>query len=300
MYNHKSLKMVDSVNNIGKITSVFGKTGAVESIHGDRLNFLVKSQKLKPVVGDNVHWTRQADGTILVTEILEPNNQLERLNQFGQQQIVASNVTQILLITAPLPKPNFLLIDKFLLISELMDCNLSIIFNKVDLVENNDHQLQIYQKLNYPVVMISAKEKINLGPLFDLFSQQTTVLVGQSGVGKSTIINLLVPKDKIKTEALSNKNQKGKHTTSTSTMHPLEDNGYLIDTPGVENLNPKILAIKEIETGFREIASLSSACKYRDCIHINEPNCAVNQGLINNEITIQRYNNYKKLVEGFQ
>ena len=292
--------MVDSVNNIGKITSVFGKTGAVESIHGDRLNFLVKSQKLKPVVGDNVHWTRQADGTILVTEILEPNNQLERLNQFGQQQIVASNVTQILLITAPLPKPNFLLIDKFLLISELMDCNLSIIFNKVDLVENNDHQLQIYQKLNYPVVMISAKEKINLGPLFDLFSQQTTVLVGQSGVGKSTIINLLVTKDKIKTEALSNKNQKGKHTTSTSTMHPLEDNGYLIDTPGVENLNPKILTIKEIETGFREIASLSSACKYRDCIHINEPNCAVNQGLINNEITIQRYNNYKKLVEGFQ
>ena len=117
MYNHKSLKMVDSVNNIGKITSVFGKTGAVESIHGVRLNFLVKSQKLKPVVGDNVHWTRQADGTILVTEILEPNNQLERLNQFGQQQIVASNVTQILLITAPLPKPNFLLIDKLLLIS---------------------------------------------------------------------------------------------------------------------------------------------------------------------------------------
>ena len=292
--------MVDSVNNIGKITSVFGKTGAVESIHGDRLNFLVKSQKLKPVVGDNVHWTRQADGTILVTEILEPNNQLERLNQFGQQQIVASNVTQILLITAPLPKPNFLLIDKFLLISELMDCNLSIIFNKVDLVENNDHQLQIYQKLDYRVVMISAKEKTNLNTLFNLLSQQTTVLVGQSGVGKSTIINLLVPKDKIRTETLSNKNQKGKHTTSTSTMHAIEEKGYLIDTPGVENLNPKILDIKEIETGFKEIASLSHACKYRDCIHINEPNCAVNQELIDNGIATQRYKNYKKLVEEFR
>jgi len=292
--------MANLIKNIGKITSVFGKTGTLESIHRDQLYFLVKSQKLKPIVGDNVHWIRQTDGTILVTKILEPNNQLERLNQHGQQQTIASNVTQILLITAPLPKPNFLLIDKFLLISELMDCNLSIIFNKVDLVESNDHQLQIYQKLDYPVVMISAKEKINLDPLFNLFSQQTTVLVGQSGVGKSTIINLLIPKDKIRTETLSIKNQKGKHTTSTSTMHPLENNGYLIDTPGVENLNPKILAIKEIETGFREIASLSSGCKFRDCIHINEPNCAVNQGLINNEITTQRYNNYKKIVEGFQ
>ena len=181
-----------------------------------------------------------------------------------------------------------------------MDCNLSIIFNKVDLIENNDHQLQIYQKLDYNVLTISAKEKINLKPLFNLLSQQTTILVGQSGVGKSTIINLLVPKDKIKTEVLSNKNQKGKHTTSTSSMHAVKDNGYLIDTPGVENLNPKILTIKDIETGFREIASLSSECKYRDCIHINEPNCAVNQGLIDNEITTQRYNNYKKLVEEFQ
>ena len=291
--------MENSRKNIGKITSVFGKTGTVESSNGEKLNFLVKSKKLKPVVGDDVLWILQDDRTIVVTDILEHNNQLERLNQNGQQQVIASNVTQILLITAPLPKPNFLVIDKFLLISELMDCNLSIIFNKIDLFEKNDHKLQIYQKLGYPVVMISAKKRINLNPLFNLLNEETTVLVGQSGVGKSTIINLLIAEEKIRTETLSNKNQKGKHTTSTSTMHPLEENGYLIDTPGIENLNPKILNIKEIETGFREIASLSHACKYRDCIHINEPNCAVNQGLSNNKVTSQRYNNYKKLVAGF-
>ena len=222
------------------------------------------------------------------------------MNQYGQQQIIASNVTQILLITAPLPKPNFLLIDKFILISELMECDLSIIFNKVDLVEKSDSEFELYQKLGYPVIKISAKEKINLNPLFNLLNQQTTVLVGQSGVGKSTIINLLIPKDKIRTEALSNKNQKGKHTTSTSTMHAVEDKGYLIDTPGIENLNPKILDIKEIETGFREISSLSCECRYRDCIHINEPNCAVNRALSKNEIAAQRYSNYKKLVDGFQ
>ena len=175
--------MENSRKNIGKITSVFGKTGTVESSNGEKLNFLVKSKKLKPVVGDDVLWILQDDRTIVVTDILEHNNQLERLNQNGQQQVIASNVTQILLITAPLPKPNFLVIDKFLLISELMDCNLSIIFNKVDLVENNDHQLHIYQKLGYSVVMISAKERINLNPLFNLLNEQTTVLVGQSGVG---------------------------------------------------------------------------------------------------------------------
>ena len=177
---------------------------------------------------------------------------------------------------------------------------MSIILNKVDLVEKCDRQFQLYQQLGYPVIKISAKKKINLNPLFNLLNQQTTVLVGQSGVGKSTIINLLIPKDKIRTEALSNKNQKGKHTTSASTMHAVEDKGYLIDTPGIENLNPKILAIKEIETGFREISSLSCECRYRDCIHINEPNCAVNQALRKNEIATQRYSNYKKLVDGFQ
>ena len=292
--------MEDSSKNIGKITSVFGKTGILEPTGGGRLNFLVKSQKLKPVVGDNVHWNKQSDGTIVVTKIIEPNNQLERLNRYGQQQIIASNITQILLITAPLPKPNFLLIDKFILISELMECDLSIIFNKVDLVEKSDSQFQLYQQLDYPVIKISAKKKINLNPLFNLLNQQTTVLVGQSGVGKSTIINLLISKEKIRTEALSNKNQKGKHTTSASTMHAVEDKGYLIDTPGIENLNPKILDIKEIETGFREISSLSCECRYRDCIHINEPNCAVNRALSKNEIAAQRYSNYKKLVDGFQ
>jgi len=291
--------MDDSDKNIGKIISVFGKTGIVES-YGSRLNFLVKNNKLKPIVGDNAQWIRQKDGTIVVTNIFEPKNQLERLNQYGQKQVIASNVTQILLIAAPLPKPNFLLIDKFVLISELMDCDISIIFNKMDLLENNDHQLHHYQELDYPVFTISAINKINLKSLFNLLSHNTTVLVGQSGVGKSTIINLLISEDKVRTEALSNKNQKGKHTTSTSKMHSVEDSGYLIDTPGVENLIPRILNVKQIETGFREIASLSSACKYRDCIHINEPNCAVNQALANNEIKSQRYNNYKKLVEEFK
>ena len=292
--------MEEASKNFGKITSVFGKTGIVEPKDGNRLNFLVKSQKLKPVVGDNVQWIMQEDGTIVVTNILQPNNQLKRLNQYGKQQVIASNITQILLITAPLPKPNFLLIDKFVLISELMHCDLSIIFNKIDLVEKDNDQFLIYQKLGYTVTKISAKKKINLNPFFKILNQQTTVLVGQSGVGKSTITNLLIPKDKIKTAALSNKNQKGKHTTSTSTMHAVADKGYLIDTPGIENLHPKILDIKEIETGFREISSLSHECKYRDCIHINEPNCAVNQALTNNEIATHRYNNYKKLVDGFQ
>ena len=243
------MKQLD--NNFGIIVSVYNKTGMVELSNGDQEHFLTKSNKIKPVVGDNVLYERLDEKTFLITEILESRSQLMRLNTKGQPQTIASNLTQILLITAPQPTPNLLLIDQFILISELMNCSLSIISNKIDITDENYHSFRIYEELGYRLVKISAKYKTNLDHLFNLLNHQTTILLGQSGVGKSTIINLLINNNFNKTDTLSTKTKKGRHTTSAITMHRILENGYLIDTPGIENLRPNISDIKEIENGFR-------------------------------------------------
>ena len=292
------MKQLD--NNIGIIVSVYNKTGMVELSNGDQEHFLTKSNKIKPVVGDNVLYERLDEKTFLITEILESRSQLMRLNTKGQPQAIASNLTQILLITAPQPTPNLLLIDQFILISELMNCSLSIISNKIDITDENHHLLRIYEELGYRLVKISAKHKTNLDHLFNLLNHQTTILLGQSGVGKSTITNLLIGNNLNKTDILSTKNKKGRHTTSAITMHRILENGYLIDTPGIENLRPNVSDIKEIENGFREINSLSERCKFRNCIHINEPDCAIKKALKQGKITIKRYENYKKLIAEFE
>ena len=292
------MKQLD--NNFGIIVSVYNKTGMVELSNGDQEHFLTKSNKIKPVVGDNVLYERLDEKTFLITEILESRSQLMRLNTKGQPQAIASNLTQILLITAPQPTPNLLLIDQFILISELMNCSLSIISNKIDITDENHHSLRIYEELGYRLVKISAKYETNLDHLINLLNHQTTILLGQSGVGKSTITNLLIGNNLNKTDILSKKNKKGRHTTSAITMHRILENGYLIDTPGIENLRPNVSDIKEIENGFREINSVSERCKFRNCIHINEPDCAIKKALKQGKITIKRYENYKKLIAEFE
>ena len=292
------MKQLD--NNFGIIVSVYNKTGMVELSNGNQEHFLTKSNKIKPIVGDNVLYERLDEKTFLITKILESRSQLMRLNTKGQPQAIASNLTQILLITAPQPTPNLLLIDQFILISELMNCSLSIISNKIDITDENHHLLRIYEELGYRLVKISAKHKTNLDHLCNLLNHQTTILLGQSGVGKSTITNLLIGNNLNKTDILSTKNKKGRHTTSAITMHRILENGYLIDTPGIENLRPNISDIKEIENGFREINSVSEHCKFRNCIHINEPDCAIKKALKQGKITIKRYENYKKLIAEFE
>jgi len=292
------MKQLD--NNFGIIISVYNKMGMVELSNGDQEHFLTKSNKIKPVVGDYVLYEQGDEKTLLITKILESRNQLMRLNTKGQPQAVASNLTQILLIVAQQPTPNLFLIDQFILISELMNCSLSIISNKIDITDENHHSFRVYEDLGYRLVKISAKYKINLDHLFNLLKHQTTILLGQSGVGKSTIANLLIGNNLNKTDILSTKTKKGRHTTSAFTMHPILENGYLIDTPGIENLRPNVSDIKEIENGFREINLLSEHCKFRNCIHINEPDCAIKKALKQGKVSINRYDNYKKLIAEFK
>ena len=298
MYNHETL--IKQYDNLALITELHGNRGLLWNDAVGSIPFITKKQHQGLVVGDFVNYQPLDDNSVVIDNIKQPFNKMERLNKRGVKQSIVNNLTQIILVVSPEPKPNYLLIDKFILISELMKCQLTIILNKIDLsVTKIEHKLNLYTGLGYELIKISAKTKTNKINLVRRLQDHRSVLVGQSGVGKSTITNLLLSSDKIKTRSLSTKSKKGKHTTTATKIHLLNTNTFLTDTPGIENLHPSIQLINDIQKGFVEIYQDNFKCKYRDCSHLNEPSCQVKENVSLKKISEQRYENYKKLVSTY-
>jgi len=298
MYNHETL--IKQYDNLALITELHGNRGLLWNDAIGSIPFITKKQHQGLVVGDFVNYQPLDDNSVVIDNIKQPFNKMERLNKRGIKQSIVNNLTQIILVVSPEPKPNYLLIDKFILISELMKCQLTIVLNKIDLsVTKIEHELNLYTDLGYELIKISAKTKTNKINLIRKLQDHRSVLVGQSGVGKSTITNLLLSSDKIKTRSLSTKSKKGKHTTTATKIHLLNTNTFLTDTPGIENLHPSIHLINDIQKGFVEIYQDNFKCKYRDCSHLNEPSCQVKENVSLKIISEQRYENYKKLVSTY-
>ena len=298
MYNHETL--IKQYDNLALITELHGNRGLLWNDAIGSIPFITKKQHQGLVVGDFVNYQPLDDNSVVIDNIKQPFNKMERLNKRGVKQSIVNNLTQIILVVSPEPKPNYLLIDKFILISELMKCQLTIVLNKIDLsVTKIEHELNLYTDLGYELIKISAKTKTNKINLIRKLQDHRSVLVGQSGVGKSTITNLLLSSDKIKTRSLSTKSKKGKHTTTATKIHLLNTNTFLTDTPGIENLHPSIHLINDIQKGFVEIYQDNFKCKYRDCSHLNEPSCQVKENVSLKIISEQRYENYKKLVSTY-
>ena len=298
MYNHETL--IKQYDNLALITELHGNRGLLWNDAIGSIPFITKKTHQGLVVGDFVNYQPLDDNSVVIDNIKQPFNKMERLNKRGIKQSIVNNLTQIILVVSPEPKPNYLLIDKFILISELMKCQLTIVLNKIDLsVTKIEHKLNLYTGLGYELIKISAKTKTNKINLVRRLQDHRSVLVGQSGVGKSTITNLLLSSDKIKTRSLSTKSKKGKHTTTATKIHLLNTNTFLTDTPGIENLHPSIHLINDIQKGFVEIYQDNFKCKYRDCSHLNEPSCQVKENVSLKKISEQRYENYKKLVSTY-
>ena len=298
MYNQETL--IKQYDNLALITELHGNRGLLWNDAIGSIPFITKKTHQGLVVGDFVNYQPLDDNSVVIDNIKQPFNKMERLNKRGVKQSIVNNLTQIILVVSPEPKPNYLLIDKFILISELMKCQLTIVLNKIDLsVTKIEHELNLYTDLGYELIKISAKTKTNKINLIRKLQDHRSVLVGQSGVGKSTITNLLLSSDKIKTRSLSTKSKKGKHTTTATKIHLLNTNTFLTDTPGIENLHPSIHLINDIQKGFVEIYQDNFKCKYRDCSHLNEPSCQVKENVSLKKISEQRYENYKKLVSTY-
>ena len=285
-------------NKISIVTELYGNRGLCWNAIDGFQSFILIQKQSNLVIGDRVICNELISDDCTIQKILDQDNSLKKMGSNGVTQNIANNVSNVVIVLSSQPKPNLFLLDKLILIAETNQCKVNIVINKSDL----DHvslkeSLNYYLDLGYPISVVSAKEDINKDSLLDILKNESSILLGQSGVGKSTLINWLLKEQTIKTNTLSEKNRRGRHTTTTTKVHIMGDHTYLFDTPGMENLYPDISNKHNIQDGFIEMLSTRNDCKYRDCLHVNEPQCSVKDSMLNSESSKRRHTHYVKILE---
>lgn len=269
-------------------------------------NFRIRGiRSTNPVaIGDHVEVTQNEDGTNWITELYDRKNYIVRrsTNLSYASHILAANVDMAaLIVTINHPVTSTTFIDRFLATCEAYRVPACLIFNKIDLLNEQELQelaslRQLYESLNYPTYAISALT-LQQSELTELFQNRITLLSGNSGVGKSTLLNAIFGKDIARTGAISSAHHKGMHTTTFSEMHPLNNTSWIIDTPGIKGFGLLDVEKEEISHYFRDIFKVSRDCRYSNCQHTGEPGCAVYQAVTKNEIALSRYESYLSILD---
>ena len=270
-------------------------------------NFRLKGiRSTSPVaVGDYVDIIMNAEGTALISAIDDRKNYIIRKasNLSKQSQIIASNLDQaLLIITIKQPETSTTFIDRFLAGAEAYQVPVGLVFNKTDLLNDDERRYQqqmveLYETIGYPCIEISAETGMGIDQLQTLLKQKVTLVSGNSGVGKSTLINAIIPHADQRTAEISNAHGTGMHTTTFSEMIELAEGGYLIDTPGIKGFGTFDIEREELTSYFKEIFEFSKDCKFNNCTHTHEPGCAVLQAVENHYISVSRYQSYLNMLE---
>ena len=297
------------IKSTGTSYGVYFPDGTTADCHV-KGNFRIRGiRSTNPIaIGDYVEVTTLDDGTHWITELYDRQNYIVRrsTNLSYASHILAANVDMAaLIVTLRHPETSTTFIDRFLATCEAYRVPACIIFNKVDLLSESELEelaalRALYESLGYATYAISALRLVEAAdnPLASIFASKVTLLSGNSGVGKSTLLNAILGSDIARTGAISSAHHKGMHTTTFSEMYPLPDaNAWIIDTPGIKGFG--LLDIQKEEVGhyFREIFEVSRACRYSNCIHMNEPGCAVNQAVIEGRIALSRYESYLSILD---
>jgi ribosome biogenesis GTPase len=240
----------------------------------------------------------------VVIAIKERSNLLVKTGFAGAIKPVAANIGQLVIVTALKPKPNPYLIDRYLTAAENLPAKALIVINKVDLMDNETKRLvdeltALYKGIGYKVISSSMKQDTGLDALSEALSNTTSILVGLSGVGKSSIVKAILPKEEIRIGETSEATGEGKHTTTVSALYHLKCNGIIIDSPGVRDFTPINNSISEITHGFRDVRKFYGACKFSNCSHTNEPGCAMKKAVSDGLLNEQRFNNYLRMLQEF-
>ncbi len=287
----------------GLISSRFGEQADIISLKDRNVYRCYLRQNLgAPVPGDKVLFKTAKSGPGVVEVILPRDSALTRPAQHQGVKPVVANVDCVFIVTAPLPDFSSVLLDRYLVAVENANLQAVIVANKWDLQEeikqqNIDAQLKIYQNLGYPVLRLSSHSPDQLAALEKAAQNKHSILVGQSGVGKSSLINGLFPNQESLVNKVSENSRLGQHTTTASRLFLFENhNGFIVDSPGIREFGLWHMEQGQIFAGFKEFEPYWGICKFRDCQHLNEPGCAIIRAVENKEISKQRWENYCKIV----
>ena len=280
------------------VIATFSRRMRIRLDDGTEADARIKGKRLKPVCGDRVDveaLPEEADW--LITAIGERRNELTRPNMRGQVEVLAANLDYLLVVAAAEPKADWFIVDRYLCAAELMGIDAGVIFNKVDVEhEPPTSILDDYRRIGYAVVLCSATTGSGIEEIRELLQTHCAIIVGQSGVGKSSIINCLLGNEVQRTADISEKSREGRHTTVNSAMIALPGGGVIIDSPGVRDYAPALESSTVASQGFREIEKTAQHCRFANCRHLREPGCAVKDAVDSDAISERRYESYKRIV----
>lgn len=282
------------------VVATYGRRLGLRLAGGSLGGGRIKGKTMQPVCGDNVEVqpiSNEPDW--LVTRVLPRVNQLTRPNQRGKVEVLAANLDAVVIVAANSPAPDWFIVDRYMCAAELMGAATAIVFNKADLgpvAESSADTLSGYARIGYLTLRCSAKQESSLQPLREFLASRTAIIVGQSGVGKSSIINKLVGTSSRSVAPVSVSSGEGKHTTVNSVLLTLANGGAVIDSPGVRDYAPAVDSPADAARGFREIREAGGLCKFGNCRHLKEPDCNVKASIAAGKIEERRYESYRRLL----
>lgn len=296
------LSATDSDTRHGRVISRHGQHLLVQDEEGRDHHCLFRQNLGEIVCGDRVLWQAASDDQGVVVSLLPRTSVLSRPDYSGRDKPLAANITQLVVVLAPKPAPTGYLTDQYLVAAELIGVKTLITLNKADLLDADEwetfqQRFGYYQDIGYPLTGVSARQQHSLESLMERLSNETSILVGQSGVGKSSLINALIPHQEETVGGLSEASGLGRHTTSVATLHFLHNGGEIIDSPGVRSFRLGKITREQLETGFREFAPYLRKCQFSNCSHRSEPGCTLIEAMSSGAIHPDRLKNFLHMAE---
>jgi ribosome biogenesis GTPase len=288
----------------GRIITNFGRSLVVEDQHKNLFRCVARQNLGAIVCGDQVIWQAAQNNEGVIIALEQRASLLQKPGFGGKLKPMAANINQIVIVSSVRPLPNPYLIDRYLVAAENLPATPIILLNKMDLLDASSQALidrieTEYSRIGYHVIKASNVLGHGFDVLQTALKNQTSIFVGLSGVGKSSLINQLLPELDIRVGDLSVASNEGKHTTTSSTLYHLQCGGNIIDSPGVRDFGLWNSSADDILYGFKELRHFSGQCKFSNCRHESEPRCVIQQALKENKVSTDRFNSYKKIVQEY-